>query len=245
MKKINVKFQKDLPYSINEAFKSLRTNLQFCGAGIRCIALTSCLPNEGKSSVTLELAKSFSEIGKRVLLIDTDMRNSVLAPKYTEEVRLNGLSEYLIGRLPMEEVIYQTQKENLDIIFSGPFPPNPVELLNSTFFTELLSTAREQYDYVLIDTPPLGAIIDAAVVAPLCDGVILVLASDRISHKLAAKVKKQLEGGNSKVLGVVLNMVDDKKHYHIIKYGVYRYNKYKYCDYYSVRGDRKSAAKSK
>ena len=206
-------------YSINEAFKALRTNVQFCGANIKCIAFTSCLPNEGKSSVSLELAKSLSESGKKVIVIDADLRKSVLVNRLSKMPdQIIGLSQYLTDQDTFESIVYETQYPNLKMIFSGPFPPNPVELLECDRFREMIAMCKEQYDYVLIDTPPLGVVIDAAVVATLCDGTIMVIAADRSSYKIAQSVKDQLLRVNGKILGTILNMAENKRRVHKYRY---------------------------
>ena len=143
-----------------EAFKTLRTNLQFCGQDICTVVITSCNENEGKTTITLQLAKSLAELNKRVLVIDADMRKSVMAGRNTTAENPAGLSEVLTGLTSVKECLYQTQYDNLSIMFAGKYPPNPVELLSGQYFEELLKAAKESYDYVLIDVPPLGSVID-------------------------------------------------------------------------------------
>ena len=136
-----------------EAFKTLRTNLQFCGQDICTVVITSCNENEGKTTITLQLAKSLAELNKRVLVIDADMRKSVMAGRNTTAENPAGLSEVLTGMTSVKECLYQTQYNNLSIMFAGKYPPNPVELLSGQYFEELLKAAKESYDYVLIDVP--------------------------------------------------------------------------------------------
>lgn len=193
-----------------EAFKALRTNLQFCGQDVRVVTVTSCNENDGKTTVSLQLGKSLAELGKRVLVIDADMRKSVMAGRNTTAQRVVGLSEYLTGLAPLEECVYATQYSNLHLIFAGQYPPNPVELLSGRHFAALLDDARRAYDYVLIDTPPLGSVIDAAAVAPLSDGVMLVLGSN-VRSRHAQEVVSQLERSGSKILGVVRNQSSKKR----------------------------------
>ena len=121
-----------------EAFKTLRTNLQFCGQDICTVVITSCNENEGKTTITLQLAKSLAELDKRVLVIDADMRKSVMAGRNTTAENPAGLSEVLTGLTSVKECLYQTQYENLSIMFAGKYPPNPVELLSGHYFEELL-----------------------------------------------------------------------------------------------------------
>ena len=197
-----------------EAYKTLRTNLMFCGRDIQIIAVTSHWENEGKTTVVLNLARSLSELGKRVLVIDADMRKSVMAGRHTKAKNPAGLSEILTGLVKLSDGLYATQYENLHIIFSGKYPPNPVELLGGKYFPMLLDETRKVYDYVLIDTPPLGQVIDAAVLAPFCDGTLLVMESHSIRQRHANTLINQLEKSGSKILGVVRNNIGDRKHLH-------------------------------
>ena len=183
---------KKLDYYSNEAYNTLRTNIQFCGGDKRVIEFTSCMPNEGKSSVTLNLAVSMAESGKSVLLIDADLRKSVLKARVRLQERVDGLTHYLTGQASVEEIICTTDIPQLHMIFAGPVPPNPSELLNSSLFEELISEQRKKYEYIIIDTPPLGSVIDSAIIARVCDGTIMVVETDAVSYKLAQEVKEQM-----------------------------------------------------
>ena len=228
MNQVTVKKEKN-NYQIEEAYKSLRANLQFCGDDKKVIAITSCTPNEGKSSVSLQLAISLAESGKNVLFIDADLRKSVLlgSTKVGQQT-VKGLTHYLTGQSELQDVVYSTDIPKLYLIYSGPLPPNPAELLGGKNFRSFLKAVRKVYDYVIIDTPPLGNVIDSAVIAEECDGAILVIESDVISYRFAQEVKAQLEKSNCPILGVVLNKVDMQKQ----AYGKYgkNYGKY-YGDY--------------
>lgn len=196
-------------YATREAFNSMRTNLQFCGDDVKVVMFTSCTPNEGKSTVTVELARSLGEDNKKVVLIDADLRKSVLVGHYgiKSKSEIYGLSHYLSGQKKEEEIINHTDLTNVDIILAGPTVPNPTELLGNHYFTELLERLRQAYDVVLVDCPPLGWVIDAAVIAPMCDGVILVVESGAINYRYLQEVKKQLEITGCRILGVVLNKI--------------------------------------
>ena len=203
-----------------ESFKTLRTNVQFCGQDVRVVAVTSCHENEGKTVISLNLAKSFAELGKRVLVVDADMRKSVIAGRHTSTKRPAGLSEVLSGLVEVSECVYETQIPGLHLMFSGQYPPNPVELLSSPYFTKLLENARESYDYVIVDTPPLGLVIDAAVIAPQCDGAMLVMANHAVRFRQAQDVVTQLEKSGAKILGVVRNNVGPKGNPYGKGYGI-------------------------
>ena len=209
MNKISIKLPGDNDFFTQEAYKVLRTNLQFCGQDIQVIAITSCNENEGKTTVELHLARSLAELGKEVLLIDTDMRKSVLAGRNSNAKDVVGLSELLTGMVALGEALYQTQYPTLQLIFAGKYPPNPVELLNGKYFSALIKETRKAYQYVIIDTPPLGRVIDAAVVAPNCDGTVLVVGNST-RYRQAQDVVEQLKKSGSKILGVVRNNTKKK-----------------------------------
>ena len=164
-----------------EAIKTLRTNMQFSGVETKSIVITSCYPNEGKSDVAFQLAVEIGKMGKRVLIIDADIRKSSYIKRYQIKQKTNGLSQYLSGQVALEEVIYSTNYRNLEIIFSGPYAPNPSELLEQGRFSRLIEETRKAYDYVLIDTPPIINMSDAAIVAKQCDGAILVIERRRLA----------------------------------------------------------------
>ena len=149
MNQVVVKQEKS-GYQIVEAYKSLRTNLQFCGEDKKVIAITSCTPNEGKSSVSMQLGISLAEIGKRVILIDADLRKSVLLGRTKTEKSVRGLAHFLSGQASLEDVICATNIKNFYMIYSGPFPPNPAELLGSRQFKDMIRVVRDVYDLSLI-----------------------------------------------------------------------------------------------
>ena len=245
MKSTTINETKKFSYSVREAFKTLRTNFLFCGDDIKTVLVTSCVKNEGKSTISLELAKSLALSDKKVLLIDADLRKSIFATRYTINTEdVIGLSEYLSGQAQYNDIIYSTQNENLQMIFAGAVPPNPVELLGSVKFDNLIKGVRETYDYVIIDAAPLGAVIDASAISAFVDGAILVITANEISYRFAQDVKSQLERSNCKVLGAILNRIPMKsgsyynnyykKYYgRYKKYGYGKYGKYgKYESYY-------------
>lgn len=208
-------------YFYEEAIKTLRTNIQFTGKNVKTIMFTSCFPNEGKSDVTFQLCQEIGNMGKRVLLIDADIRKSAYVSRYRIKQKVNGLSQYLSGQLAKEFLIYQTNFLNVDIIFAGPMAPNPSELLEEEAFRELLTEVRGYYDYIIIDTPPVGSVIDAAIIAKESDGAVLVIESERVSYKVAQKSMEQLEKTGCKILGAVLNKVNIEKNKYYGKYDYY------------------------
>ncbi len=211
----------------NEAFKTLRSNILFCSKGVKTILITSVYENEGKSTIATELSKSLADINKKTLLIDADMRKSVILHHNIKSKNILGLSEYLSGQAYLNEVMYETQIPNFDVIFSGRFPPNPVELLTSNTFEDMLNAFSEIYDYIIIDTPPLAPVIDASVISAGCDGAVLVISNEKVRVSDAVSVKEQLEKSGCKILGAVLNEADPKHKYK----SIYRNKKYNYSRY--------------
>ncbi len=222
----------------NEAIKTLRTNIQFCGNGIKTIMLTSSLPDEGKSDITFAMASSLAQIGKKVVMVDADIRKSVLVSRYHLEREVSGLSQYLSGQRSLENVLYDTNIENLSIIFAGPYSPNPADLLEESLFGDMISKLKEKYDYIIVDTPPMGNLIDGAIVARQCDGAVMVIESGSISYRLEQRVKGQLEKSGCRILGVVLNKVNmERNGYYSKYYGKYgKYSKYGHYGKYDRYG---------
>lgn len=208
-------------YFYEEAIKTLRTNIQFTGKNVKTILLTSCYPNEGKSDIAMQLAQEIGKAGKSVLLIDADLRKSAYVVRYKVKRSIKGLSEFLSGQASESEIKYTTNFQNVDIIFSGPSAPNPSELLEDPAFGELMKRVRTEYDFVLLDTPPIMTVIDAAVIAKESDGAVLVIESGRVSYKAAQKALDQLRKSDCKVLGAVLNKVDIKRDKYYSDYSSY------------------------
>ena len=215
MQTINIERLRKLDYRANEAYKNLRTNIQLCGSDVKVIMLTSTTPGEGKSSISFNLAVSLAEAGKKEIFIDADLRKSVLVGRYKINKSVKGLTHFLSGINKFEEVMYGTNVENFNVVFSGPVPPNPTELLGNKVFKTLIKVLRDIYDYVIIDTPPIGSVIDSAIVAQECDGTVYVVSSDAVSHQYAQKGMEQLRKTNCRILGAVLNKVDmnDNRYY--------------------------------
>ena len=208
MPKLDIRKNEETDFRTVEAYKSLRTNIQFCGTDVKVIALTSCAPNEGKSMVAFNLASSMAESGKKTLFIDSDLRKSVLIGRYQINKSVKGLTEYLSGVEQLDSIVYETNIENMDVILSGPVPPNPVELIDSDNFDALIQWGKDNYDIVIIDTPPVGQVIDPAIVARKADGVIFLIAQGSISYRYAQKQIAQLKKSGCRILGAVLNKVD-------------------------------------
>ena len=204
-----------------EAMKTLRTNVQFTGKNNKVLLVTSSLEDEGKSEISFNLAVEFGKMGKKVLLIDADIRKSVYKTKYNIQEETQGLSQFLSGQVEqIDQVVYKTNYENLYMILSGPYAPNPTEMLGDEQFGQLLKAARQVFEYVIVDTPPLGIVVDAAIVGQYCDGAILVIEKGSTNYRLCQKSKAQLEKSGCKILGAVLNKAEaGGKGYYNGKYG--------------------------
>ena len=223
MKKVTMNLPEVKDYRLTEGLNQLKTNLAFCGKDIKVIIITSSVPNEGKSSVAFDLSKTMAEGGKKILMVDADLRKSVLAAKYHIQGIDKGLSHYLTGQAEIEDIIYETETEGFYLSVAGPLSPDPTSLLDSDQF---IDKVREDYDYVIIDAPPLGVVIDAVIIGKYCDGAVLVIEQGVIKRKVVQDVIKQLKRGEVRILGAVLNKVDER----IGAYGAYDY-KYSYSYY--------------
>ena len=208
-----------------ESMRMLRTNLQFSGGNLRVILFTSSIQDEGKSETSFQLAISFAKLDKKVLYVDADMRKSVFTSRYQIKENVQGLSQYLSGQ-NTEDIVYKTNIKNMDVVFAGPYAPNPAELLYENKLDEFIKKQRLQYDYIIIDAPPLANIVDAAVIGRCVDGAVIVVKSATVSQRMVTRVKDQLEKVNCKIIGAVLNGVEMKKNsYHYKYYGDYYGNK--------------------
>lgn len=216
-------------FRTSEALKTLRTNLVFSGPSVRAVGITSFGAAEGKSTISLQLAMSFAQAGKRVLLVDADLRKSVLPSRMRLKNKVEGLSHYLSGLANVSELLRETDIPGMYIMFAGARVPNSAELLGSDNFAKLIPALKEVFDYIIVDTAPLGQVIDCAVMAPHLDGVVMVVDATRNSYKLERRVKNQIQKAGGKVLGVVLNQVNHKDSSGYYGYGK-RYGGY---DYYS------------
>lgn len=192
--------------SISEQYRTVRTNIQFSAIDqeLKSIMITSAEPAEGKSTTAANLAIVFAQQGKRVLIVDADLRKPTV--HYTFQIsNIYGLTNVLTKLKRLDEVVNETDVENLHVLTSGPIPPNPAELLASKSMLEFLTTVEESYDLVLFDTPPILAVTDAQILANLCEGSLLIIGSGKTETEKVIKAKELLVAAKGKLLGAVLN----------------------------------------
>lgn len=231
-KDINTIISDNSRFDIKEAYNELRTNIAFSISKKDCkvICTTSALASEGKSTTTVNNAITFAKSGKKILLIDCDLRK----PNIAKLLGLNndkGFSDVLITDKEVKDVIHKEVYENLDVITSGKIPPNPVELISSEQMESVISQLRKDYDYIFIDTPPINVVTDSALISKYTDGVIIVVRQYSVDKNDVTEAVKKLQFIGAKILGFILNdVVSSKAGYGGYKYK-YNYN-YKYERYY-------------
>ncbi|HEX3026111.1 MAG TPA: CpsD/CapB family tyrosine-protein kinase [Clostridia bacterium] len=203
-----------------EAFNALRTNLQFASLNrpLHKIVVTSSVIGEGKSTIAVNLAISLAEISYHVLLIDADLRRPNVH-KLLGIDNVAGLTTAITEARPWEKCITKIDEDGLSVMTSGPIPPNPVELLVSDRFKQLISALGAAYDFIVIDSPPVSMITDAAVISVVSDGVLFVIRQDYTSFEAVKTAQKNLENVNANLIGCVLNSFKRKDH--LMKYGDY------------------------
>ena len=223
----------ELPYGAQEALNRLRVNFGFCGKEYKKVLITSSVPDEGKSFVSVRLWKMLAEAGNSVVLVDADIRKSVIRSRHKmgTDGQIWSLAHYLSGQAEMEDIVYATNVRNGYMVPTLYTVSNPAILLQNGRFEMLLNWLAEQCDYVIVDTPPLSNVSDGELIASLCDGALLVVRSGVTPRSLVAASIKQLERANCKLMGTVLNGVQKQNsqyYYRYGKYGKYGYGKYGY-----------------
>lgn len=224
----------ELPYAVEEALNRLRINIKFCGKNTKIILVISSVPNEGKSFAAVQLWRMLAEAGFRSVLVDADLRKSVMKERYSFEFKeeLHGLDYYLSGLSEYSDIIYTTNVENGDIVPCTNLLENPSSLLEDPRFKELFGKLSENYRYVIVDAPPLRDVADGALIASLCDGAVLVVNSGETPKSFVKQSMIQLERANCRLLGVVLNKTEVSSRAYYKHYGKY------YSNYYGSYYDR-------
>lgn len=199
--------------TVSEAFRSLRTNLQFTSVDkkVKSILITSSLPNEGKSTIIKNLAYALAMTGVKVIVVDCDLRNPTVHQMF-KIPNMSGLTNIIVEDDRYEKyVISDKEFDNLGIITSGPIPPNPSELIGSNRMRVFLDRLKEDYDYVLLDAPPVLLVTDPTVLAPVVDGVILVIQANKTEIEATKRAKEILTNLKANILGAVLNKVKEQR----------------------------------
>ena len=231
MNRIEITNFPKLDYACNEAMNTLCTNLFYCGDNVRTVLVTSRHEQEGKSSIAINMMRTIASCGRRVVLVDADLRCSVLASRYKfsfSQLANAGLAEYLAGMCELEDVVYETNLENAFIIPAGREVMNSLQLLSSPRYREMMDKLSEHFDVVLVDSPPAGVIVDAIEIAKYCDGALLVVACNSGRKQEIDEVAQSIRKTGCKMLGAVLNNVNmdsfqNRKYY---------YRSGKYSSYY-------------
>ena len=203
------------PFAVQEAYKALRTNVMFSlpGAGCKCVGVTSPCPGDGKSTTAANLAIALAQIGKRVLLVDCDMRLPTVASSFRLALT-PGLSDFLVGQAKIEECVRQTDIPNLSVVPAGNIPPDSTGLLEARQIEHLFAAFRKICDYVVVDLPPVTSVPDAAILSKYLDGYLLVVRQKRTRHRDVVQMLKQLNLAEAKLLGFTTVGGDsDKKSY--------------------------------
>ena len=220
-----------LSYTGAEAVNMLCTNLSFSGENVKKIMLTSCHASEGKTYLSMNILRTMAKLGRSVVLVDADLRRSMIIQKYgvqfDSEEQAMGLSHFLAGMADEGSVIYETDIPGAYLVPVGRKVSNSLPLLNSQRFQRLLDDLAEQFDYVIIDAPPIGMVIDAAQIAKFCDGTVLVVGFNSVRRQELVDARDQIAQTGCPILGAVMNMTE---------YDSYLSKKYSYKSYYSHYG---------
>ncbi|WP_026529096.1 CpsD/CapB family tyrosine-protein kinase [Butyrivibrio sp. VCD2006] len=237
MQKLTIKNNPELPYAVEEALNRLRINISFLGKDIKKIMVVSTNPNEGKSFVAMQLWRQMAEAGTKSILIDADLRKSIMTEKYGMSLesgeKINGTSYVLANDIPFSNSLFHTDIADGDILPNSDNVVNPSMLLENQRFEELLDYTKDNYRYTFIDSPPLDLVSDGERIGSLCDGAILVVRGGVTSKSMVKHSVMQLERAGCPLLGIILNRVEGSKGgYYYKKYGGKYYGGH-YGKYYS------------
>lgn len=213
VKKFQTILTKDAPFSYVEAYKTLRTNLNFISSanGVKSIVVTSAIPDEAKSTTAINLAVTLAESNYSVIVIECDLRKPTLRKYLKLERGKRGLSAFLATDIDLDECIVEVEQLGISVIHAGAIPPNPSELLGQERMSDLIEVLKESYDYVILDAPPITVVTDAAIIGRMADGALLVIRSKFAPTKTIRLAKERLESVNINLLGTVLTCFDVKK----------------------------------
>lgn len=255
MKKVTIRHLPPASFDMDESMNVLRTNISYSGEKRRLIVVTSPAENDGKTLMVIQMVHNFAASGQRVLLVDADLRKSVTNSRYGITIdessivsssladlvagkpvqstpsafksAMPGLADLLSGKANLEEVIYETSSAGLYYVPIGHLVLNPAPLFESKRFSAFLDSIKDRFDCVVFDSPPLDRVIDAAIIAPLCDGTVIVISAGKTTREDLNEAKKQLRRVNANIFGCILNKVENSN----LKY----YSKKRYKNYYGGR----------
>ncbi len=220
----------DTGFAVTEAYKLIRTNIMFSlpkSEGGKTIAVTSSIPNEGKTTTAVNLAITFAQLGAKVVLIDCDLRKSRVH-RYLSLERGTGISDVLCGFAELDKVLHRDVRENLDVITAGEIPPNPAELLSNEAFEELLGELSTRYDYVFIDTPPVTVVTDGVIIAKKTSGVVIIARGNVTTYDVLDETVTSFKRNYVNIIGMVMLDGRAKGKYYSSKYKYYKKSNYKY-----------------
>lgn len=219
-----------MPFAYVEAYKSLRTNLNFLAGSndVHCIVVTSTAPEESKSNVSVNLALTLAESGKKVALVDCDLRKPVLHKYLKAGHNVKGVSNILSRQISLKEAMVMPKGFNFSFLPAGTTPPNPSELLSQPQMVEMIAALREEFDFVIFDAPPISMVTDAAIIGNLVDGALFVIRSNYAATDAVKAATQQLQSAGVKILGVVLTRYNIKKSLKHSNYGYSYYSNYGY-----------------
>lgn len=222
----------ELSYATAEAINTLCINLTFSGAETKVILMTSCHASEGKSFVSMNVFRTMAGLGQKVVLVDLDLRRSMImadySGTYTEDASKLGVTHFLAGKCDIEDIVYETNINNGCYIPVGRTVSNSLPLCKSPKLKELIDELRSQFDYIIVDAPPIGATIDAAEIAKSCDGIVLIATYGDVNRHELIDAKHQLDQSGCRILGAVINQAE---------IGSYMNRKYYYKKYYKHYGE--------
>lgn len=229
MKQVKIGHLAPLDYAGTEALNSICTNLTFAGRDLKKILLTSNDQSDGKSWMSMHIGINLAQRGRRVLLIDADLRRSFLVHRYQLKFEGNcvGLAHFLTGQCSLDDCIYETDQYGMCLMPAGRDVTNPVSLMDTPYFGEMLEELSRYFDVVLLDAPPVGIVIDAAEIARCCDGTVLVVEYRKTRLREIAQCKRQMEQSGTPVLGCIINKVSfngisEKRYYNRNYFRQYR-----------------------
>lgn len=239
MRSITLENLKEPSYEMNEAMNVLRTNVSYSGESMRIVSITSVDENAGKSLISYEMMRNYANAGLKTLLIDADLRKSVMSARHGITVddgqSFIGLADVLSGKKEINDVVYKTNIPNAYMLPVGNYVLNPTPLFSGKIFTTMLDVLKKAFDFIIVDTPPLGRVIDSAIIAPKCDGIMIIVSANEVDYRQVNEIKNQLNRVGANVLGCVLNKVGQET----AVYSRYskRYGKYgKYYSHYAHYG---------